>query len=56
VIARIDDPRIHDNYEGMAVTREADGSQIVWLVSDSNEMVWAQRTLLLKLRIGPEAR
>lgn len=56
VIARIDDPRIRDNYEGMTVTREADGSQIVWLVSDSNEMVWAQRTLLLKLRIGPEAR
>lgn len=56
VIARIDDPRIRDNYEGMTVTREADGSQIVWLVSDSNEMVWAQRTLMLKLRIGPEAR
>lgn len=56
VIARIDDPRIRDNYEGMTVTREADGSQMVWLVSDSNEMVWAQRTLLLKLRIGPEVR
>ena len=56
VIAQIDDPRIRDNYEGMTVTREADGSQVVWLVSDSNEMVWAQRTLLLKLRIGPEAR
>ena len=56
VIARIDDPRIRDNYEGMSVTREADGSQMVWLVSDSNEMVWAQRTLLLKLRIGPEVR
>lgn len=54
VIARIDDPRIRDNYEGMTVTREPDGSQIVWLLSDSNEMVWAQRTLLLKLRIGPE--
>ncbi len=56
VIARIDDPRIRDNYEGMTVTREADGSQLVWLVSDSNEMVLMQRTLLLKLRIGPEAR
>lgn len=56
VIARIDDPRIRDNYEGMTVTREADGSQMVWLTSDSNEMVWAQRTLLLKLRIGPEVR
>lgn len=55
VIARIDDPRIRDNYEGMTVTREPDGSRLVWLISDSNEMVWAQRTLLLKLRIGPEA-
>ena len=55
VIARIDDPRMRDNYEGMTVTREADGGQIVWLISDSNEMVWAQRTLVLKLRIGPEA-
>ncbi len=55
VIARIDDPRIRDNYEGMTVTREPDGSQMVWLISDSNEMVWAQRTLLLKLRIGPDA-
>lgn len=56
VIIRIDDPRIRDNYEGMTVTREQDGSEAVWLISDSNEMVWAQRTLLLKLRIGPEVR
>lgn len=56
VVARIDDPRIRDNYEGMTVTREADGSQMVWLISDSNEMVWAQRTLVLKLRIGPAVR
>ncbi len=56
VIARIEDPRIRDNFEGMTVTREVDGSQIVWLISDSNGMVWAQRTLLLKLRIGPEVR
>lgn len=56
VLARIDDPRIRDNYEGMTVTREPDGSQVVWLVSDSNEMVLAQRTLLLKLRIGLETR
>ncbi|KUR72163.1 hypothetical protein AQZ52_02395 [Novosphingobium fuchskuhlense] len=54
VLARIDDPRIRENYEGMTVTREKDGSQAIWLISDSNEMVWAQRTLLLKLRIGPE--
>ena len=41
VIARISDPRIRENYEGMTVTREADGSQAIWLISDSNEMVWA---------------
>jgi hypothetical protein len=28
---------------------------MVWLMADSNGMAWAQRTLLLKLRIGPEA-
>ena len=53
VIARIDDPRIRENYEGMTVTREPDGSQAIWLISDSNQMVWAQRTLLLKLRLKP---
>lgn len=49
-IARITDPRIAENYEGMAVTSEPDGGYAVWLVSDSNEMDWAQRTLMLKLR------
>lgn len=53
VIARIDDPRIRENYEGMTVTREPDGSAAIWLISDSNQMVWAQRTLLLKLRLKP---
>ena len=53
VIARIGDPRIRENYEGMTVTREPDGSQAIWLISDSNAMVWAQRTLLLKLRLKP---
>jgi len=43
-------------YRAITVTREAEGSQLVWLVSDSNEKVLLQRTLVLKLRIGPEAR
>lgn len=51
-IARIDDPRIRDNYEGMVITREADGSVSIWLISDSNLMVALQRTLVLKLRFG----
>ncbi|WP_408586810.1 esterase-like activity of phytase family protein [Novosphingobium sp.] len=49
-IARIEDPRVRDNYEGMTVTRDGDGQVAVWLVSDSNAMVWLQRTILLKLR------
>ncbi|MET3469725.1 hypothetical protein ABIC78_000227 [Novosphingobium sp. 1529] len=51
-IAWIADPRIRDNYEGMVATPEADGSTAIWLISDSNEMVWLQRTLLLKLRLA----
>jgi hypothetical protein len=50
-LTRITDPRIRDNYEGMTVTREPDGGLAVWIVSDSNAMVWFQRTLLLKLRL-----
>jgi hypothetical protein len=50
-IARIDDPRFQENYEGMAVTQERDGTPIVWLMSDSNAMVWLQRTILLKLQL-----
>ncbi|MBO6528138.1 esterase-like activity of phytase family protein [Erythrobacter sp.] len=37
-----------DNYEGIALTRDADGTH-VWLISDDNFMS-IQRTLLLKLR------
>jgi hypothetical protein len=52
-IAHIGDPRIRENYEGMTVTRESDGGAAIWLISDSNQMVWAQRTLLLKLQLRP---
>ncbi|WP_226015940.1 esterase-like activity of phytase family protein [Novosphingobium sp. FKTRR1] len=54
VLAHITDPRVRDNYEGMTVTREPDGASAVWLISDSNDMVWLQRTLLLKLRFAPD--
>jgi hypothetical protein len=53
VVARITDPRVCDNYEGMTVTPEGDGAVAVWLISDSNDMVLLQRTLLLKLRVDP---
>ena len=55
-IAWIADSRIRDNYEGMVATREPDGGTAIWLISDSNEMVWLQRTLLLKLRWTQPAR
>ena len=45
-------PLIHDNFEGVAVTRE--GKQtIVWLVSDDNQSL-LQRSLLLKFRLEPD--
>lgn len=50
-VARISDSRLRENYEGMAVLPEPDGSSAVWLISDSNTMAWLQRTILLKLRL-----
>jgi len=49
-VATLDTPVVHDNYEGVAVTRDG-GDTIVWLVSDDNESV-LQRTLLLKFRLS----
>jgi hypothetical protein len=50
VIATLAAPLIHDNFEGLAVTREQ-GATIVWLMSDDNGPTWLQRTLLLKFRL-----
>jgi hypothetical protein len=47
IIAKIDDPRITDNFEGLSVDR-LDDRLIIWLVSDDNFMK-AQRTILLRL-------
>ena len=44
-IARLEAPLIHDNVEGVAVTREG-GRTTLWLVSDDNRLP-IQRTLLL---------
>ena len=49
LIATIDAPLIHDNFEGIDTTIE-NGATIVWLVSDDNQMV-LQRTLLLRFRL-----
>jgi hypothetical protein len=49
LIATIDAPLVHDNFEGIDTTVE-NGQTIVWLVSDDNQMV-LERTLLLKFRL-----
>lgn len=43
-----------DNYEGLAIERQADGSLIAWIISDENGAA-SQRVLLLKVAID-EAR
>ncbi len=49
LIATIDAPLIHDNFEGIDTIVE-NGATIVWIVSDDNQM-FLQRTLLLKFRL-----
>lgn len=41
-----------DNFEGLAVDPQPDGSLVLWLISDDNNAA-LQRTLLLKLRWDP---
>ena len=53
VIATLAAPLIHDNFEGVAATREGDAT-ILWLVSDDNQLR-VQRSLLLKFRLDPVA-
>jgi hypothetical protein len=49
IIATLAYPLVHDNFEGLAITREQ-GRTIVWLVSDDNQL-FLQRTLLLKFTL-----
>jgi hypothetical protein len=51
VLAAFEPPVIHDNLEGVAVTREG-GATILWLVSDDNQSM-LQRSLLMKFRLLP---
>lgn len=56
-IAVLAPPLIHENFEGVAATREG-GRTILWLVCDDNQSV-LQRSLLLKFRLdepGPRTR
>lgn len=51
-IATIAAPLLHDNFEGLAITREGPAT-IVWIVSDDNQF-FMQRSLLLKFRLDPD--
>ncbi len=48
-IAHFAPPVVHDNFEGIAITREG-ADTIVWIVSDDNQ-AWFQQNLLLKFRL-----
>ena len=52
VIATLEPPLPSDNFEGLAVAPQADGSAVVWVISDDNQISF-QRTILLKLRWKP---
>lgn len=49
VIARLEPPTVHDNFEGLALGRDR-GLPVLWMVSDDNFMRW-QRTLLLEFAV-----
>jgi hypothetical protein len=51
-IATFASPLIHDNFEGLAITREGSAT-IVWICSDDNQF-FLQRSLLLKFRLEPD--
>ncbi len=53
-IAELSAPWPLDNYEGLAIERQADGKLIAWIISDENGAV-SQRVLLLKVRIDETA-
>lgn len=52
-IASFGGPVPLDNYEGLAVEPQADGSVRLWIISDDNDAV-TQRTLLLELALHPD--
>lgn len=54
-IATFAPPLVHDNFEGLAITREGDAT-ILWMVSDDNAPSLWQRSLLLKFRLDLSAR
>ena len=53
-IAQLSAPWSVDNYEGLAIERQLDGTLVAWIISDENSAV-SQRVLLLKVRIDEAA-
>lgn len=53
-IAQLSAPWPVDNYEGLAIERQLDGTLVAWIISDENSAV-SQRVLLLKVRIDEAA-
>ncbi len=49
-LARLAPPLLADNFEGIAIGRDPDGRQALWIVSDDNHEFF-QRTLLLKFAL-----
>lgn len=49
-VAMFEGPALHDNFEGIALTREG-GRLILWMVSDDNQSMF-QRTYLLKFAVA----
>ena len=49
-VADLAEPWPLDNYEGLAIEQQSDGTLIAWIISDDNAAV-TQRVLLLKVRI-----
>lgn len=52
IVARFEAPTITDNFEGLAISEDANGRLTVWILSDDN-FSFLQRTLLLAFRWDP---
>jgi hypothetical protein len=50
LLAELDAPLVHDNFEGITATQEG-ADTVIWLVSDDNRTPVLQRTLLLRFRL-----
>lgn len=48
MLAELPDTMPIDNFEGMALSQEADGQTYLWLIADNN-LMQIQRSLLMKL-------